>query len=67
MKTRHTHFDRLSFYEFEGGISRLNLFFAQEITLSSCVLPNIKIQHRRQQKDAFWEIFPTEISFLSLF
>jgi hypothetical protein len=24
---------------------RLNLFFAQEITLSSCVLPNIKVQH----------------------
>jgi hypothetical protein len=44
----------LKFYEFEGGISRLvlfnerkNLFFAQEITLSSCVLPNINTKSKK--------------------
>lgn len=48
--TQESSQERLNFYEFEGGIFVccvcVEIFsFAQEITLSSCVLPNIEVQH----------------------
>lgn len=51
---------RLSFYEFEGGISCVVKSFlcSRNHTFFSCVLPNIKIP-APTAKRCIWEIFPT--------